>query len=326
MTKVMITRGMPGSGKTAFARELRQCFENRGWPTVIIERDIIRKQIGVKPGQGYETEELVTRVRDEQIAGAIAGGFNLILSDTNLTNKELRSVIRSVLNNDINAHIEVEDFRDASWEDIINTNNYRAALLPEKHIPEHTLRKMWGKLSGKVLEPAVVDSEHRVIIDEERTKMFQKSAHIAPQPYQQNPLGKPAYIFDIDGTLAGHEGVRGHYDLWRVWEDYPHEDVIQLARELKAAGNDIIIVSGRHINAEVDTSQWLIDNDVPYDWMLMREDPHRKDDLEKLELFNNYIRDAGYRIKGVFDDRNRVVNMWRDVLGLRCYQVAPGDF
>jgi len=30
-------------------------------------------------------------------------------------------------------------------------------------------------------------------------------------------------------------------------------------------------------------------------------------------------------IMGVFDDRTKVVNMWRD-LGLTCFRAAPGDF
>ncbi|WP_457852111.1 phosphatase domain-containing protein [Mycolicibacterium conceptionense] len=32
-----------------------------------------------------------------------------------------------------------------------------------------------------------------------------------------------------------------------------------------------------------------------------------------------------YTVAGIFDDRNRVVDMWRR-LGLACFQVAEGDF
>ena len=40
------------------------------------------------------------------------------------------------------------------------------------------------------------------------------------------------------------------------------------------------------------------------------------------------LDDAFFHIDDVFlvvDDRQKVVNMWRD-LGLTCVQVAPGDF
>lgn len=53
-------------------------------------------------------------------------------------------------------------------------------------------------------------------------------------------------------------------------------------------------------------------------------DDNRDDALVKYELFNKYVRD-NYDVLGVFDDRNRVVDMWRRI-GLTCYQVAEGDF
>lgn len=51
---------------------------------------------------------------------------------------------------------------------------------------------------------------------------------------------------------------------------------------------------------------------------------NRKDVVIKRELFDRYIRD-NYQVLFVLDDRNQVVDMWRE-LGLKCLQVAPGDF
>jgi len=51
---------------------------------------------------------------------------------------------------------------------------------------------------------------------------------------------------------------------------------------------------------------------------------NRKDAIVKREIFDREIRDR-YRILFVLDDRNQVVDMWRE-LGLTCLQVAPGDF
>jgi hypothetical protein len=68
----------------------------------------------------------------------------------------------------------------------------------------------------------------------------------------------------------------------------------------------------------------MIDNGIPYDKLLMRQaEDTRKDSIIKLELFNEVKLD--YYVVGVFDDRNQVVELWRD-LGLQCYQVADGDF
>lgn len=51
---------------------------------------------------------------------------------------------------------------------------------------------------------------------------------------------------------------------------------------------------------------------------------YRDDPIIKQEIYETYIKpytDVDY----VFDDRDRVVKMWRDI-GLRCLQVQEGDF
>jgi len=50
----------------------------------------------------------------------------------------------------------------------------------------------------------------------------------------------------------------------------------------------------------------------------------RKDSIVKREIFEEHIK-GKYRIQFVLDDRNQVVEMWRQ-LGLTCLQVAEGDF
>ena len=50
----------------------------------------------------------------------------------------------------------------------------------------------------------------------------------------------------------------------------------------------------------------------------------RSDDIVKFELLEQ-ILEFGYEPILVLDDRDRVVKMWR-AAGLRCLQVAPGDF
>lgn len=77
--------------------------------------------------------------------------------------------------------------------------------------------------------------------------------------------------------------------------------------------------------AEKKTEKWLRGNDITYGMLLMRpEGDIRKDSIVKREIFENYIRDY-YNIQFVLDDRNQVVEMWRS-LGLKCLQVAEGDF
>ncbi|WP_394159415.1 phosphatase domain-containing protein [Galactobacter valiniphilus] len=134
------------------------------------------------------------------------------------------------------------------------------------------------------------------------------------------------WIFDMDGTLALMEG-RSPYDMHRVAEDVPNAPVIQLAQALAAhPGVDrIVIASGRNEAARRATQSWLTFNDVPWDALFMRPDgDQRRDDAVKEEILDRDILPR-YRVLGVVDDRQQVVDMWRR-RGLACLQAAPGDF
>ena len=57
---------------------------------------------------------------------------------------------------------------------------------------------------------------------------------------------------------------------------------------------------------------------------LRADNDFRPDDITKRELYEQIVRD-GFKPELVFDDRDQVVKMWRE-LGLQCYQVRAGDF
>jgi hypothetical protein len=54
------------------------------------------------------------------------------------------------------------------------------------------------------------------------------------------------------------------------------------------------------------------------------EGDHRSDEVVKKEIYENYIA-PWWDVVCVFEDRNRVVKMWRDI-GLLVAQVWDGDF
>ena len=148
-------------------------------------------------------------------------------------------------------------------------------------------------------------------------------------------------IFDLDGTLALIDDRRqiskkpnGKMD-WDVFFDpknidldLPNYGVIAMAQTLKAAGHRIIILSGRSKGTKDATKAWLNRFDVPFDILKMR--PTSKDfmfmpdDKLKQMWLDGLFTDKS-DIICVFDDRQKVVDMWRGN-GLTCMQVAPGDF
>jgi hypothetical protein len=114
-----------------------------------------------------------------------------------------------------------------------------------------------------------------------------------------------------------------------IWFDTPNEVVIQMAQMLSQK-NRIVIFSGRSKGTKSETKKWLDKFDVPYDvikmrptskdWMYMPDDELKQHWLDSL-----FPGDKKDNILCVFDDRDKVVKMWRDN-GLQCFQVANGNF
>ena len=93
----------------------------------------------------------------------------------------------------------------------------------------------------------------------------------------------------------------------------------------------IIFLSGREEGAGQDslsrehTIKWLESNNYKSPTLYMRKHgDFRPDDIIKAELYENYVN-GKYNVIGIYDDRNKVVDMWRK-LGLPCYQVYYGNF
>ena len=150
-------------------------------------------------------------------------------------------------------------------------------------------------------------------------------------------------IFDLDGTLADIEDRRqlctkenGKMDWNKFFDpkniklDKPNQPVIMMAQALVAFGYKIAIFSGRSASTHAATYDWLHEHGIEYNILKMRPERNFKPDEQlKLEWFTEEFVDAaplfGREVVGVFDDRQKVVDMWREI-GLTCMQVAPGNF
>ena len=70
--------------------------------------------------------------------------------------------------------------------------------------------------------------------------------------------------------------------------------------------------------------QWLTDRITRSDEVHMRRrGDTRRDDVIKLDLFNNHVRHR-FNVIAAFDDRDRLVKLWRR-LGLLTCAVAPRE-
>lgn len=143
-----------------------------------------------------------------------------------------------------------------------------------------------------------------------------------------------AVIVDVDGTLAIHH--RSPYDYHLAYTDTVNSAVALVVNSLPE-DVAVLIVTGREFyfsrrkdrrpptHLRILTETWLRDNGIRFDRIIMRpHGDHRDDDIIKEELYRAHIEGL-YDVEFVLDDRDRVVNMWRRI-GLRCFQVQPGDF
>lgn len=145
-------------------------------------------------------------------------------------------------------------------------------------------------------------------------------------------------IVDLDGTLALNKH-RSHFidkssgkkvDWSSYFEecdkDEPNKPVIEVIKALKSQGNTIHIFSARGDIVQSKTIHWLEKYEVPYDQLTMREmDSFTPDEELKKSWLLSYYPNYNEEILCVFDDRDKVVKMWR-TMGLSCFQVAEGDF
>jgi hypothetical protein len=144
-------------------------------------------------------------------------------------------------------------------------------------------------------------------------------------------------IFDIDGTLANidhrRHWVASKPKNWPAFNramvyDTPNEDIVWMAKTFHAAGCQILVASGRNEDDRLVTENWL--NSVAtlqgiWIKLYMRSSKdYRSDDIVKSEILDQMLTD-GFHPTLAVDDRSQVVKMWR-ARGLRCLQVAPGDF
>ena len=290
MPKLLILQGAPASGKSTFARQL--AHEDKSY--VIVNRDSIRNSRGDYwiPSQ----EDYITSIEEFSIKNALGRGYNVIVDATNLNPITINKW--KVIADEFNAEIEFKMF-EISFEDAVARDKLRDNSVGEKVIKEF----------------------FRKYFPEKLTPFFDDRFILKP-----DVAASQVVLCDIDGTIALRRG-RSPYDQSKVLEDAFDPRMNFLLSSLSEKFQ-IIFLSGRQDTKQCreDTEKWLKDNlGLSEVTLIMRsEGDFRPDDVVKKELYQKYIKDR-YNVVCVFDDRDKVVKMWRS-LGLLCCQVYYGNF
>lgn len=143
-------------------------------------------------------------------------------------------------------------------------------------------------------------------------------------------------VFDLDGTLADIRHrlryIKNDPVDWEGFfracvDDTVIEPNLKVLKNLIRgnAGFLIVILSGRNDMVQDETVMWLNHNRIPFDFLLMRPDGDRRpDEVLKKEMAENFGLNP-FNTLGIFDDRKRVVDMWRRE-GFHVWHVADGNF
>jgi predicted kinase len=300
--KFIICSGLPGSGKSTWARkEVSKDYNG----TVRVNRDDIRTMLHDGIWKGQETESVVVMMRDAMLRAAMKAKKPLVISDdTNFDQKVVKHLAK--IAEFFGYEVEVRDF-DVPLKTCIERDAQREGIA---QVGEDVIRGMHKKYfkGGKFPE-----------------NPLGKIEAVTFEPYVSNLDLPGAAIFDADGTLFSHEGVRSPYDHTKVHLDKVREKVARQAQMHYEHGDVIIVASGREDSCYEATAAAVHDIVPDFELFMRKTGDKRQDRIIKGELFDKYIRN-NFNVHCVYDDRDSVVALWRDELKLDCFQVNYGNF
>lgn len=291
MKRILMLRGLPASGKTTWAKSTIKDFPGQ-------YKRVNKDELRLMLDDGHYTkhnEQFILNLRDHIIEEALLDGKSVIVDDTNFHPKHEQAMKTIIQNMKQLGHDVALSFVDFS--------------IPIEEAIERDLKRQ--------------NSVGEAVIRNMYEKYIKNQAYKIPYYIEQDESLDHCVIVDLDGTLAISDG-RDPYDASTCETDLVNEPVLSMLdmidSELK-----IIILSGRSDAYKNQTIGWLNGKMIPYDELHMRKaGDMRKDSIVKKEMYDAFVKDK-YFVEFVLDDRNQVVDMWREI-GLPCFQVYYGDF
>lgn len=297
MSKLILTRGIPASGKSTWAKEW---VAESPLTRARVNRDDYRAMMFDEPVLSYEQEKAVSAAQQAAVKALLGAGMDVVVDDTNLRAKFVKMWYA------LSENVEFEDFpidldlalmRDdaRNWEG-------------KRSVGEFVIRDYYNRFTPKGKLPEIPARDKPLT-------GFAPYEHVMGLPH--------AVLVDVDGTLA-HMTNRGPYDASKYADDAVDPVIKELVNTLSRT-RVIIVFSARDEAYRDVMLEWLDKHGVLADMLVMRpEGDTRNDAIVKNEMYENNIL-GKYNVDFVLDDRDRVVKMWREK-GMKVLQVADGDF
>ena len=295
--KLILCRGIQGSGKTYFARQwVTEDPEHR----VRINNDDIRNMLG--PYWVTSRENLVSSIKKNMAEEAINRGYDIVVDNMNLNAKEIlfwKDMVK-MANMDPDGYQYEIEFKDffIPLEECIRRDAARPNPIGEK-----VIRETW-----------------------KRYKHFIQTTEV--ERYVDNLrkyTGKPkCIVIDMDSTMCFNTTKRpwfGDGAAEGMINDVPNTGMCDMIRKLQ---EDFVIVvaTGRDTTQEAVTKEWLAKQGINADEFYFRTNKdYRKGVVVKKEQIEAILEK--YDVVAIFDDCEPIVDMYRE-MGLTVLQPNKG--
>ena len=303
--KLILTRGIQGSGKSTWARKwVEEDPEHR----IRINNDDIRNMLGVY--WVTSREGLVSDIKKRAAQYAMYRNYDIVVDNMNLNPKEVKFWEDLVWahNETVGNNSELKDKYDSyeiEFKDFfipLEECIRRDAMRPNP-IGEKTIRETWR-----------------------RYKHFIQTSEV--ERYVNNLKryeGKPkCIVIDMDSTVCFNMSKRPWYGEGAaegMVDDVPNTGVCDIIRQLQEQYL-IVVATGRDTSQEEVTKQWLARQGINVDEYFFRTNgDYRKGFEIKKEEITAIL--AKYDIVAIFEDCEPIVQMYRD-MGLTVLQPNKG--
>lgn len=336
LSRVIVLRGISGSGKSTFAQSLVP----QGY--YIVSRDTIRLDLLGSEGlrkyfsQGsldHNLEEYVTQLEELQIAKHLIKHHKLVIDDTNLKKKYFQNLINLFAETDTDPEdVTIKEFPVDPCCAIV-----RLLHRPEKPVSDEVVLRQASSFNNcKIKLEDFLDEEGHWLTKGKLRQWFVPDFDTLP--YLPNTNNPKAVIVDLDGTTSHRDIItepkihmRSFYEYHEVGSDTPDPLLKQIILGLQDQGVTPIFLSGRKCKVEnedgttVDvegiTRKFITEELGVAEPLLFMRDPSvhidsegkdLRDDRLKHDLFYKNIA-SQYNVIGAFDDRARVCAVWEDI-------------
>lgn len=296
-----VLRGIQGSGKST---EAIKWVAQKPYERARVNRDDIRFTKFGSYVLPPSLENAVSKIEYAEIEALFKSGFSVVLDNMNLRAKYIKPYL--LLAKKYNVVVIHKDF-PIELKDALARNAARSRV-----VPEEVIRKTFQNFVRKGSFPPFP------VLPEGPTS--------GSGVYEPDVTKPSAILLDVDGTAMKISPERGPFEWHNVLLDTPNLPVIETVIALQNAGHKIVVMSGRDEICKEDTVLQLTEAGIVIDNIFMRPNgDQRKDSIVKDELFDEHVR-YNYNILFALDDRDQVVEHYRDNLGLTVFQVDYGNF